>query len=150
MVQLGGDHQRGAAAVVGSVDTRAAVDEQVYDLLDVENAGAVAKARYPHQRGQVVAVAGVDIDVRREQAAHNRRKSERGGVEDRCLTGRVDRVRIGALRQQQLHDALVALKAGGRERRDAGASRQVRIGALVEQQGKDRKGDVLGGGRGGG
>jgi hypothetical protein len=45
---------------------RVSIDEQGHDLLHIEHARAVGEARRPHQRGELVAVAGINVHVGRQ------------------------------------------------------------------------------------
>ena len=108
MVELGGDHQRGTAAIVLIVDMGAAVEQQSDHLVHVVDAGFVRISRRPHQHGQVVAIAGIDVDAMIEQQAHDVRKAPACRVSDRRLLGAIERIGIGSLLDQQFHDRLAA------------------------------------------
>ena len=87
MAALGRDHQRRAAAIVGRVDRRAALEQQLDDSLGVHHAGVVGVAGRPHQRGELVAVAAVDGNPGIEQPADDRHEAEPGRIHDRGLAG---------------------------------------------------------------
>ena len=126
------------------IDVGAAIEREVGDRFGVERARAVRIACRPHQHGQIVAVARIDVDAGVEQAPHHRREAERRRVDDRRLAGLVDRVRIDAMRQQHFDHAVIALEGCRRERRHVAASGQLRVGPLVEQPPHHGEAVVLG------
>ena len=75
-------------------------------------------ARGPHQRSQIVAVDAPGIDARLEHAAHDLRKAARGRIGDRCLSGGIHGIDVGAAREELLDDAIVSLERGRSERGD--------------------------------
>ena len=50
IAELGGDHQRGAAAIVGVIEAPAVREQKVDDALDRRRAHALVVSRRPHHR----------------------------------------------------------------------------------------------------
>src|SRR5262249_52999864 len=139
VVKLCRDHERSAAAIVLIVDMCPAIEEQLYLLAYVVDAGFLRMARDPHQRSEVVAIAGIDIDAVIEKEAYHRREAPPCSIDDRSLARGVDRLGVCALLHQKLHDGDAAHIGGRRQRRDAVAAGKANICAMLDQELDDGK-----------
>ena len=113
MILLGCSHQGGTAAIVLIVDLRPAIQQQVYDLNDVVHAGFTGIARRPHQRREIVSIAGIDVDTLVQKQAGHGKKSAPGGIHDRRLLRLVDRIEVRALIDEERDDGFASHKGGG-------------------------------------
>ena len=138
MPEAAGDVGGGLAAVVLEVERGAVLDERLHRGVDVVDAGGRVIARRPHQRGEAVGVAAVDVDARGDQELDDRRVAVAGGVDDRALAVVVERVGVGAELEQQFDASRRTVEGGGGERAYALPARKVGIGAPVEEQADHR------------
>jgi hypothetical protein len=87
------------------------------------------RARRPHQQGEIIGIAGVDIDILRQQPLHDVELSAGRRIDDRRLAGFVGRSRVGSSSEQRFDDRIVAGIGGRRDRRDPAAPGELDVGA---------------------
>ena len=133
VIELGGNHQCCAAPIVPVVDMRAAVEQQIHHLDDIVDAGFVGVASCPHQRRQIMAIVGVDVDPVVEQQLHDRGKPFARRIDDRSFLCVVDGIGVSSFLEQQHHDRVVAHEGAGGERRYSSPPRYVYFRAALHQ-----------------
>ena len=138
VVEARGDHQRGAAAVIGEIDRRPAVEEQLDGSHPVVLGGIVGMAGGPHQRRQVGVVAPVRIDAGVQQHFDDARRPACGRIEDDAFAGRIDGVGRRAMGDEVFGEGRVGVEGGGAERGLAMRIDRARLGAGFDEQLDDR------------
>jgi hypothetical protein len=145
MPEAAGDVGGGLAAIVLEIERGAARNQRLDRRLDVVNARGRIVARGPHQCGEAVGVAAVDVDPGLDEQRDDRSVGVPRGVNHRALALVVERIGVGAVFQEPL-DAVRRTIVGGRVKRaQTLAARKVGIGATLEQQ-LDRRAAIRFGG----
>ena len=111
------NHQRGTPSRIAIVDTRSAV-EHFLDNLDRLGLGRrFIRAGGPHQEREIIGVAGVDIDVSRQQERYDIKPAGGRRVDDGRFSSLVGGSIVGAAGEQSFGNSVVATIGGDGERR---------------------------------
>lgn len=137
MAPLGRDQQRRSTAIVAEFEVGAALEQQANGGEPVGRGHVVSVAGCPHESGEAVGVAGVDRNSGVQEAADDRRVAARGGVNERCLAGRIGGGRVRPVAQKELDEPLGAVERRGGQGRDAAPAGSVGRHAALEEEGDD-------------
>lgn len=137
MAPLGRDQQRRSTAIVTEFEVGAALEQQANGGDPVGCGYVVGVAGRPHERGEAVGVAGVDRDPGVQEPADDRRVAARGGVNERCLAGRIDGGGARPVPQEELDEPLGAVERRGGQGRHAAPAGSVGRDPALEEEGDD-------------